>query len=37
MLTMKCLVEQYIKEYKNWKGVTYVELSSGNFATYNNM
>ena len=37
MLTIKCLVEQYIQEYKNWKSVIYVKLSSGNFATYNNM
>ena len=37
MLTIKCLVEQYIKEYKNWKSVIYVEISSGNFATYNKM
>ena len=25
MLTIKCLVEQYIQEYKNWKSVIYVE------------
>ena len=29
MLTIKCLVEQYIKEYKNWKSVIYVEVSVG--------
>ena len=37
MLTFKCLVERYIKEYKNWKSVIHVEVSSGNSATYNKM